>query len=201
MKRNAARRTQAERTAETRGRLLAAAMEILRLKGYTGFRVSEVSRLAKVSRGAQTHHFATKDDLVLAAVKEVFEQSAQASHARIEGLSDADDIVAELVKDGADFFLSPYFLTIVDLNFVGQPAGALRSAVVAIAREHRMSVERAWIDAFVARGTAKARAERALWVCFNVVRGMAVRRFIDDNAASRKRGLAELHDVVSGLLE
>ena len=105
-------------------------MGILRLKGYTGFRVSEVSRLGKASRGAQTHHFATKDDLVLAAVKEVFEQSAHASLARIAALSPKHDIVAEPVKDGADFFLSPYFLTIVDLNFAGEPADYTTRVVV-----------------------------------------------------------------------
>ena len=50
--RRAKRRTQAERTEETRTRVLDAAVEVLRKKGYAHFRTADVAKAAGVSRGA-----------------------------------------------------------------------------------------------------------------------------------------------------
>jgi AcrR family transcriptional regulator len=63
-----ARRTQAERTASTQARLLDATIETLAELGWAQTTTTEVVRRAGVSRGAQVHHYPTKDDLVLAAM-------------------------------------------------------------------------------------------------------------------------------------
>ena len=55
------RRTQAERTEETRTRILKAASELIRRRGYARFRTADVAAEAGLSRGAQLHHFPTKD--------------------------------------------------------------------------------------------------------------------------------------------
>jgi AcrR family transcriptional regulator len=62
-------RPNAERSAETRGRLLDATVESLVELGWAGTSTTEVVRRAGVSRGAQVHHYPTKSDLVLAAVE------------------------------------------------------------------------------------------------------------------------------------
>ena len=66
------RRTQAQRTRETRTRILDAAVEVLRKKGYAHFRTADVAKAAGVSRGAQLHHFKTKEKLVYATMEHVF---------------------------------------------------------------------------------------------------------------------------------
>jgi len=63
------RRTNADRSASTRQKLLDATVEALVDLGWAGTSTTEVARRAGVSRGAQVHHFPTKDDLVLAAVE------------------------------------------------------------------------------------------------------------------------------------
>jgi AcrR family transcriptional regulator len=64
-----ARRTNADRSAATRLRLLDATVESLMDVGWARTSTTEVTRRAEVSRGAQVHHFPTKEDLVLAAVE------------------------------------------------------------------------------------------------------------------------------------
>src|SRR5258708_25223393 len=71
----ARRRTQAERTEETRTRILKAASELIRRRGYARFRTADVAAEAGLSRGAQLHHFPTKDSLVVATLEYVFHQS------------------------------------------------------------------------------------------------------------------------------
>src|SRR5258708_31870 len=77
------RRTQAERTQGTRARILDAAVEVLRKKGYAYFRTADVARAAGVSRGAQLHHFATKEKLVYATMEHVFQNVLATSRRRV----------------------------------------------------------------------------------------------------------------------
>lgn len=55
---------------ETRGELLDAAMKVLLEKGYAGTRVSEIAREAGVTSGAIYNHFASKTELLTAAIEE-----------------------------------------------------------------------------------------------------------------------------------
>ena len=66
------RRTQAERSATTRARLLDATIECLHDLGYARTSTPEIARRAGLSRGAQLHHFPTKAELVTSAVEHLF---------------------------------------------------------------------------------------------------------------------------------
>jgi len=68
------RRTQAERTASTRARLLDATLECLCDLGYARTTTPEIARRAGLSRGAQLHHFPTKAELVTSAVEHLVER-------------------------------------------------------------------------------------------------------------------------------
>ncbi|GAA0314351.1 TetR/AcrR family transcriptional regulator [Actinoallomurus spadix] len=67
-------RTQEERRAETRTRLLDATVECLAELGWSGTSTTEVARRAGVSRGAQQHHYPTKMLLVGAALEHLLER-------------------------------------------------------------------------------------------------------------------------------
>jgi AcrR family transcriptional regulator len=60
------RRTQVERRAETRARLLAAARSVFAERGYHGASLDEVSERAGRTKGALYHHFGSKEGLLLA---------------------------------------------------------------------------------------------------------------------------------------
>ena len=66
----ATRVPQADRTRAMRARLLEATVELLVERGFAGTSTTLVSERAGVSRGAQLHHFPTKNDLVVAAVRD-----------------------------------------------------------------------------------------------------------------------------------
>jgi AcrR family transcriptional regulator len=99
------RRTQAERRASTRGRLLDATIECLGDLGYAHTTTPEIARRAGLSRGAQLHHFPTKAELVTAAVEHLFErryQEFRAAFARVPAGADrysaAIDILWSMVS-------------------------------------------------------------------------------------------------------
>lgn len=66
-----ARRTNAERSAETRGAIINAAIEILFVRGHTATTTIEVAARARVSRGAMLHHFPTRVDLLIAVAQHI----------------------------------------------------------------------------------------------------------------------------------
>ena len=70
------RRTQEERSTAMRERLLDATVACLVDYGYSGTTVTRIAERAGVTRGAQVHHFRTKEDLVVAAIRHLAEQLA-----------------------------------------------------------------------------------------------------------------------------
>jgi AcrR family transcriptional regulator len=70
----AARRSNTERTATTRRKVIDAAIACLFEFGYTATTTNMIAEAAGVSRGALLHHFPTKVDLVLALVEDVIAQ-------------------------------------------------------------------------------------------------------------------------------
>src|SRR5882762_5427360 len=73
----ARRRTQEERSAATKGRLLDATLECLAELGYARTTTTEIAERGGVSRGAQLHHFPTKAELVTEAVGHLFDRRDQ----------------------------------------------------------------------------------------------------------------------------
>src|SRR5262245_66517292 len=80
------RRSQAERSAGTQARLLDATIDCLVELGWSGTSTTEVVRRAGVSRGAQVHHYPTKEDLVVAAVEHLCSRRMAEYRATLERL-------------------------------------------------------------------------------------------------------------------
>ena len=75
-----------ERSAATRARLLDATIDSLVEVGWAGTSTTEVVRRAGVSRGAQVHHYPTKQELVLAAVEHLLLRRVEEFGAAFERL-------------------------------------------------------------------------------------------------------------------
>ena len=65
------RPTQEQRTDAMRARLLEATLELIAEEGWAQTSTQKICKRAGVSRGAQTHHFPTKNSLLIAAVREI----------------------------------------------------------------------------------------------------------------------------------
>jgi AcrR family transcriptional regulator len=104
------RRTQEQRSAETRTKLLDATIELLTEVGYAGTTTRLVAARAGVSGGAQTHHFPRRADLVGAAIERLAEQRADGLRAASADLPEQGSERAAAMLDliWADFS-SPIF--------------------------------------------------------------------------------------------
>lgn len=82
------RRTQAERSDETRARVLEAAIGCLHRHGYAAATTLLVAREAGVSRGAMLHQFPTKVDLMLYVVRAVYDREVAEYVTRLRPVQD-----------------------------------------------------------------------------------------------------------------
>lgn len=175
------RRTQAERTELTRGRILDAAVGVLAKQGYAGFRTSDVAHVAGVSRGALTHHFPSKDGLLVEVVAHVFRSATTLGRSRARNVRTVEEAIDALLIDSKDFFFSELFLVALDLAIQSRSSEGHIGPLGDISMASRLPVEASWVDALVASGVPIVLAQDLLWLTNSIVRGLAVRRLWQDD--------------------
>jgi AcrR family transcriptional regulator len=90
--------TQAERTAQTTEKLLDATIALVVERGYRNTSLPEICKRAGVSRGAQLHHYPTKEALVAAAIEHLLGRRVRELGDRLstQGAFDLKDAASKL---------------------------------------------------------------------------------------------------------
>lgn len=177
----ARRRTQAERSEETRTRILKAAANLIRKRGYARFRTAEVAADAGLSRGAQLHHFPTKDTLVVATLEYVFEQAQAISRRRAASVNQPRDLIEAIIADAREFFFSEHFMVAIDIVLSTSTNQSVRKQILDISRKARRPAESAWAEALAANGVPGPLASDIVALTLSLVRGMALRTLWDND--------------------
>ena len=71
------RRSHAERTAETRAKIIAAVVESIAERGFQRTTASEIAQRAGITWGAVQHHFGGKDGMLIAVLEDSFNHFAE----------------------------------------------------------------------------------------------------------------------------
>jgi AcrR family transcriptional regulator len=106
------RRTQAQRTAETRARILAATVESILEVGLPRTTAAEISRRSGVTWGAAQHHFGSKDGILGAVLEDSFNRFAEGLNAAFEALGEEaslDKRVDAFVDSAWEHFGGTYY--------------------------------------------------------------------------------------------
>ena len=180
------RRTQSERRAETRGRLLDATIESLIEVGYAGTTIRAVTERAGVSQGAQSHHFPHRVDLVASAFEHLAEQRSARYAERARELSgDRAARLRALLDMLWEDFSSPIFIVAAKLWVAAADDEELRERLIPV--ERRIYSNTARIARVVAGDLGeKPGFDRKLAVAMNTIAGLAlVREFDPSGRASR----------------
>lgn len=180
------RRTQEERRALTRRRLLDATIDSLIEVGYAGTTIRRVSELAGVSQGAQSHHFPHRVDLVVSAFEHLAEQRIDRYGARARELSGGRQLRLRALLDLLwEDFSSPVFNVAVKLWVAAAEDEALRRRLVPV--EKRLHAHMSRLSAEVAGELGGERGfDRKLAVAMNTVAGLALTRAFDPSGRASR---------------
>ena len=176
---------QEERSRAMRARLMDATIECLVERGFGGTSTTLISQRAGVSRGAQLHHFPTKNDLVVAAVghlTEVRGAELAAAAAAVPVAHRTRDVLRML----GDHFASPVFIAALELWVAARTDAALLEAVGPLERKvgretHRMTVELLGAD------ESRAGVRELVQATIDLVRGLGLAATISDDTRRRNR--------------
>ncbi|MDF1604331.1 TetR/AcrR family transcriptional regulator [Nocardioides sp. YIM 152315] len=187
---------QEERTRAMRARLLEATIECLVERGFAGTSTTLVSERAGVSRGAQLHHFPTKNDLVVAAVEHLTEKRGRELADAAAALPEGPRHTRAVLQVLGDHFASPVFAAALELWNAARTDEALLAAVAPleqrVGREtHRLTVELLGIDESVPGSRELVQAT------LDLVRGLGLANTITDDGRRRTAIL----DRWAGVLE
>jgi AcrR family transcriptional regulator len=194
-----ARVPQEERTRAMRQRLLEATVDCLVEHGWSGTSTTLVSKRAGVSRGAQLHHFPTKDALVVAAVEHLTEVRGAEIADAAERLPSGRRRTRAVLEMLADHFTSPVFTAALELWVAARTDQSLHRAVgpleQRVGREiHRQTVELLGVDEHVPG------VRELVQATLDLVRGLGLANTISDDTARRKRILDEWARVLDAQL-
>ncbi|EKE71119.1 MULTISPECIES: TetR/AcrR family transcriptional regulator [Roseobacteraceae] len=169
------RRTQDQRSTETRRLLLAATVHMLMDVGYANTSTSGIAKRAGVSRGAQTHHYPSKMALIVAATEEMFANFAAGLEALAaemrSGALDYDrffEAVWDEVRHGDWFYSS------LEIIVAARGDADLRQQLAPLILDLHERLEVIWSQTFVAVNPDVVTSRVALNLAMNVFRGMAV---------------------------
>ncbi len=180
-----ARVPQEERSRAMRQRLLEATVDCLVEVGWSGTSTTLVSQRAGVSRGAQLHHYPTKNDLVVAAVEHLSEVRGQELRAAARELPGGKRRTRAVLEMFGEHFTSPVFSAALELWVAARTDEALHQAVVPleqrVGREaHSIAVDALGVD------ESDPRARVLVQATLDLVRGLGLANTITDDTSRRR---------------
>jgi AcrR family transcriptional regulator len=189
---------QEERSRAMRARLMDATVECLVEVGFGRTSTTLISQRAGVSRGAQLHHFPTKDALVVAAVAHLTEvrgHELAAAAASVPPAHRTRDVLRML----GNHFASPVFVAALELWVAARTDPTLHAAVAPleqrIGREtHRMTVELLGVD------ETRPGVRELVQATLDLVRGLGLAATVSDDTRRRNRILDQWARTLDGAL-
>lgn len=196
----AVRVPQEERTRAMRARLLEATVDCLVERGFAGTSTTLVSERAGVSRGAQLHHFPTKNALVVAAVEHLTAKRGSELAAAAAALPAGPAHTRAVLQVLADHVTSPVFTAALELWVAARTDPALHAAVEPLEERvgrqmHRLTVELLAVD------EGRPGNRELVQATLDLVRGLGLADTITDDSRRRTAILdrwAELLDAQLG---
>jgi AcrR family transcriptional regulator len=176
------RRTQEQRSAETKLRLLTATLECLIEDGYVNTTMSDVAVRAGVSRGAQTHHFPSKLELMVAAADHLFSEFAGEVAVIARAARDGEITLEQLIDElWQRFFCGRFMYASLELIVASRSDPELRDGLVPLIRKLHTSLDETWLTFFRGRDVSKGRPDVFLNLTLCLFRGMVVQTVLRDD--------------------
>jgi AcrR family transcriptional regulator len=180
------RRTQAERSAATRTKLLDATVECLMTYGYCDTTTPRIAELAGLTRGAQLHHFRSKSDMVVAAVEHLAQLRAQAVIDEVDRFDPGADFVSSVLDYVWELHEGPLFAATVELWVAARTDRVLAGEIERV----EPIVNNALVAAaehLMPGGSASKELRDFVFTAMDTLRGILLASFIDGDAGRAKR--------------
>jgi AcrR family transcriptional regulator len=194
------RLSQAERSAGTQARLIEATIACLHRVGYSQTTVSMVAEAAGVSRGALTHQYATKVDLMLAVIQAAAEADV-ASWGELLDARPAAEVVGAIPQAMWRALNQPAMIAVIEIMMATRSDPVLMERLRAIQVDNDAVAKRLLLERLRAAGVAPAADSEVIYRLFvAVLRGVAIERMSLGERARAEEVIFLLGTILAQLL-
>jgi len=187
------RRTQAERSASTRARLMDATTAVLVEKGYAGATIAEIETRAGVSRGARLHHFPSKAALLAAAVGHIYSRETRKYAQAMDQMGESERDFRAGYRLLWQTYSDPAHAAVLEIYVAARTDPELRAAL----REISRGFESARQNANQLFPDLATREARGLLECIQAsMLGLSLRRMVHGDNVGGDRALDQLERMV-----
>lgn len=191
---------QGERTRAMRARLLDATIECLVERGFARTSTTLVSERAGVSRGAQLHHFPSKNDLVVAAVEHLTDVRRSELAAAARALPSGARRTRAVLEMLGDHVTSPVFSAALELWVAARTDPGLAAAVGPLERRVGRETHRLTVD-LLGADESRPGVRELIQATLDLVRGLGLADTLGHDAGRRRRILDRWASVLDAALE
>lgn len=192
------RRTQEERSAETRRKLVEAAIAVLDEAGYANLTISKVTEHAGLTNGAMQHHFPSRGDLLLAvldALYPVLEIPVETIAAQKLSVRER---VGTLVDQLWQIYSRPEYLAIWDIAFGTRSDPTLHPRLKSYQRDIAVRMLAHLAALFADVGLPRGGSDRIFALVASYLRGLALQTVF--GVDRRHAELDQIKDIACELI-
>jgi AcrR family transcriptional regulator len=168
------RRTQEERSTQTRRQLVDAAIHVLQEWGYANLTISKVADHAGLTNGAMQHHFASREELVIAVLDALYPVLEIPFEDIASRKSDVTERVSAFIDLLWQIYSRPEYLVIWDIAFGTRGDAPLKAKLQAYQRDISARVRKQLAASFADVGLTTQDAEQIFAVVISCLRGFAL---------------------------
>ncbi len=175
------RRSHADRTAETRGKIISAVIEAIAKGGFRNATANEIAQRAGVTWGAVQHHFGGKDGTLVAVLEDSFNRFAERVGSVDPKLA-LDRRISDFVDRAWEHFDSAHYRSTFEilLNYAGENGLGPQPWQSTLFE----ALQRTWASLFGDVELDRARVSAVQRYTISTLSGLASFRFIAGDAAS-----------------
>lgn len=195
------RRTQVDRSAETRAVLIRAAIELLHTVGFGGTTTALIAKRAGVTTGALHYHFPTKDELMFAVLDDASERVLARLEAHEHVAADGRLRLSGLVRHLWKVYGDPEYWAVWEIIIGTRADPRLHRRIVAHRLETMRTVLHPWLERHIVAGHSRAELIAMFEFMLIAIRGLGLERFLDKDEAYFERHLEFLAELLGQRLE
>ena len=195
------RRTQEERSTETKKRLLEATIDCLNELGYNKSGTVEIARRAGVSRGALMHHFPSKHDLIVATAEYHWNRIAEEVR-NLAMTMHGGQLSLDAFIDGIwnKVFLIRGSSATIEMIIAARTDSKLRRELVPMLNRLYSNYDEIWSQFFHNSGVSPERIEMLFDLTIELLRGMTLQRVLKDEPEYYQKFLDSWKTIIATCL-
>ncbi len=177
------RRSQKEKSAETSGRLMAATVDLLHDRGFWRLSTTDIAAQAGLSRGALTHHFSSREDIIVRSIQHMLDEVTEGLHGfaqQLETQGGSSDLIVDYL-----WTMMSDRLFYVTLEYLSEARHnpAFKAQLIPVVRAFHSGLDAVWSVLARQSGIEPKQASVILNATMCLFRGMIAQTILRDDPA------------------